>query len=312
MPNTILFTIDVEDWFQVENFKPYIPRDSWSSREFRFEKNVNRLLDLLDDNGATRDGQLLASSKRKATFFILGWLAKRMPGIVREIDERGHEVASHGYHHDLCSNLTVKAFRDDLLNSKKLLEDIVGKPVIGYRAPSFSVNNQSLEIISSCGYRYDASYNSFEMNNRYGKVKLGDGIKTGIAYRMSENFTELPLSNLKILDSVLPFAGGGFLRLYPFPVLKHGIKHILRTEKAYHFYIHPWEIDETQPRVHEAPFLSKFRHYINIRHNFEKLKKILKTFSYCSFLSCSEYLGTKIASNFCTDTQCLGKNFGSE
>jgi len=170
--NTILFTIDVADWFQVENFKPYIPYSTWDRLDLRVERNVHRILDLLDSVHSTCSPGAGCIDRPRATFFILGWIAERVPGMVREIHDRGHEVASHGYDHDLCNCLTADALKKDLTESKQLLEDIVGQPVVGYSAPNFSVNNQILNLIESCGYRYDASYNSFEMNARYGRVEL--------------------------------------------------------------------------------------------------------------------------------------------
>ena len=158
MSGTILITIDVEDWFQVENFKSLIPFSSWPSRELRVEKNTRQLLDIL--------------GHRRATFFILGWIAERLPGLVRDIHDQGHEVASHGYHHNLCNQQSVKELEKDLADSKKRLEDIIGASVVGYRAPSFSINEDVLKVIESCGYRYDSSFNSFAMHDRYGYFRL--------------------------------------------------------------------------------------------------------------------------------------------
>lgn len=291
MMSTILFTIDVEDWFQVENFKPYIPYSAWEKCELRVERNIHIILDLLD--GIQLPGAFGSSKygrKPKATFFILGWIAERLPGLVHEIAKRGHEVASHGFHHDLCSNLSNSALKNDLISSKKLLEDMVGQPVIGYRAPSFSIDNRILKLVNSSGYLYDASYNSFEMNRRYGKIDLDKTKKIGIAHEISDDFQEFPISNLKIFDHIIPFGGGGYFRLYPRFILNAGIKRILKSDQVYHFYIHPWEIDRGQPKVHHARFLSKFRHYINIGNNFDKLKKFLEEYRHCDFLSCRDYL----------------------
>ena len=155
---TFLFTVDVEDWFQVENFKPWIAPDTWSERELRVEHNVHRLLDLLDEF--------------PSTFFILGWVAEKLSHLIKEISERGHEVASHGFGHQLCHDINPTDLKQDLIRSKQLIEDLTGDEVAGYRAPSFSINAQAFEILEKCGYRYDSSYNSFEANPRYGHLDL--------------------------------------------------------------------------------------------------------------------------------------------
>ena len=219
-PHSIMITIDVEDWFQVENFKPYIPFSTWNSCELRVEKNVHKLLDLFDsitvsnsinttntinainfrDSGISKlKIQKVKLPRRvRATFFILGWIAERLPNLVKEVWDRGHEVASHGYNHELCGSINHKDLKQDLIKSKKLLEDITGSEIYGYRAPSFSINDDILQIIEDCGYRYDSSYNSFGLHGRYGKINLNGQPKKGIAYKISDSFYEIPISNLKI------------------------------------------------------------------------------------------------------------------
>ncbi len=278
MTDFILITIDVEDWFQVENFKEWIPFSSWASREMRVEKNTRALLDLLDF--------------RHATFFILGWLAERLPGLVREIHSRGHEVASHGYNHHLCNWQSRSDLTNDLSDSKKRLEDIIGVAVSGYRAPSFSIDNDILKIIESCGYRYDSSFNSFGMHERYGKADLSQFERKGIAVRLSENFYELPVSNVKLGNRILPWGGGGYFRLIPFPIFRAGVRQILKSDGAYLFYMHPWEIDPDQPRVNEASWSYKFRHYTNLKKTRAKLSAVFETFKEARFVSCKEFLAT--------------------
>ena len=221
MNHYFLLTIDVEDWFQVENFKQYIPFASWSSYELRVEKNTHRLLDLLDsvscqpsavssqpsdnlnqteshssqfniDHGpeSTDDRQ---DKKVRGTFFVLGWLAERLPNLVREIHSRGHEVASHGYYHNVCNEQSHEDLKADLCDCKKLLEDIIGAPVFGYRAPSFSINNDILKIIEECGYLYDSSYNSFSMHGRYGHLDLSRNCRRGIALKITSTKHQKPL-----------------------------------------------------------------------------------------------------------------------
>jgi hypothetical protein len=233
MKHSFLLTIDFEDWFQVENFKRYIPFDSWSFYEMRIEKNTHRLLDLLDSISVKQsliDNQhLVTSSKQqdfsihelkskvqnsasrtkylkpsnsinsinptntintknspKGTFFVLGWIAERLPHLIQEIYSRGHEVASHGYYHNLCNDQSHEDLKVDLCDSKSLLEDIIGNQVYGYRAPSFAVNNDILKIVEDCGYLYDSSYNYFSMHGRYGHLDLLQNESRGIALKISK------------------------------------------------------------------------------------------------------------------------------
>lgn len=272
----ILITVDVEDWFQVENFKPWIPFSSWQFLELRVEKNTHKLLDLFDF--------------RRATFFILGWIAERLPDLVREIHARGHEVASHGYNHRMCNRELPDILKKDLSDSKKRLEDIIGSAVTGYRAPSFSVNENVLKIIEECGYHYDSSFNSFAMHGRYGKVDLSSNQKKGIAIKVSDQFYEIPVSNLNIGKRVFPLGGGGYFRLIPFPFFRQGIRKILKQDGTYLFYMHPWEIDPDQPRVKDASASYKFRHYSNLKKTESKLSALFENFGYASFMTCRQYL----------------------
>ena len=235
------------------------------------------------------------SSKKniKATFFILGWLAERLPHLVREIQARGHEVASHGYNHNLCNKEDSKErLKQDLLDSKKLLEDIISAPVLGFRAPSFSISDDILKVIEECGYLYDSSFNSFAMHGRYGKILLNSYAKKGISYQLSNNFYELPISNLTLGKKgfVLPWGGGAYFRIIPFQIFKLGVENILKKENAYLFYMHPWEIDPDQPRVDKASSSCKFRHYINLKKTFLKLTRFIEYFGQCRFVSCRQYL----------------------
>ena len=324
MSYSILLTIDVEDWFQVENFKQCIPFPSWPRRELRVEKNTHLLLDLLDSqrsavssqhststNSTIKSNQssksCLRTSSPKATFFVLGWIAERLPDLVREIHSRGHEVASHGYLHNLCNQQSHEELKKDLIDSKKLLEDIIGAPIFGYRAPSFAINNDILKIIEDCGYLYDSSYNSFAMNKRYGHIDISQNGRKGIAIQISKTdhatstkssiinhqssiLYELPISNLKLGNQVVPWGGGGYFRLIPFPVFKMGVQSILKKENAYLFYMHPWEIDPEQPIVAKASKFFKFRHYINLDKTASKLLSFITAFKKCRFITCHNYL----------------------
>lgn len=359
MSSIILLTVDVEDWFQVENFKQCIPFSSWDKCELRVETNTHRILDLLDSQQSVVSDQQSAHSKAdprfltpdrrapiKATFFILGWLAKRLPHLVREIHSRGHEVASHGYYHNLCNQESLSVLKKDLSDSKKLIEDIIAAPVFGYRAPSFCVSHSVLKTIEDCGYLYDSSYNSFNMHSRYGYLDLSQNGRKGIAFQISNAFNglnersdrtnlkpsaatqlrsfssarkscrshelsavsydmplssspspepraqfyELPISNLQVGNHALPWGGGAYLRIIPFPLFKLGVQSILKKDGAYIFYMHPWEIDQEQPRVDEASMFLKFRHYINLNKTVSKLSMFLEAFNQCRFITCREYL----------------------
>lgn len=301
---SILLTVDVEDWFQVENLRTAFPHRGWTSCELRVERNVNRLLDLFDSslpgidkacgsNGHRSVGNFSTtpdSSRIRATFFVLGWIAERLPHLVREIHQRGHEVASHGYDHRLCSQYTASELRKDLTDSKALLEDIIGAQIHGYRAPSFSVSEELLGLLEGCGYCYDSSYNSFQFNHRYGNLDRLLSPSVGVASRHLSGLFELPISNLTLGPAVLPAGGGAYFRLIPSSVFRFLVRLILNRHKAYVFYIHPWEVDPDQPRVGELSSLSRFRHYTNLKSTMHRLSGLLETLSHCRFVTCKDYL----------------------
>lgn len=275
---SILITVDVENWFQVENLRPAFPIETWDSRELRIEESTHNLLNLFARHGI------------HATFFVLGWIADRLPHLVAEIQKFGHEIASHGYNHELCSGPVYTTLCDDLLRSKTLLEDISGRPVVGYRAPSFSVTHDLIDTLGELGFRYDSSYNNFTMNKRYGQVKSffqqgNDGYlvaKNGIA--------ELPISNLTLGGQTIPWGGGGYFRLYPPSVFFSGVSRILKDMDYYNFYCHPWEFDPDQPSASGIGVLSRFRHYLNLDKTLNRLDRFLHRFKDCNFVTCSQYL----------------------
>lgn len=278
----ILITVDVEDWFQVENFKGYIPFETWPERELRVERSTRELLDFLDRHNV------------RATFFVLGWLCEKIPGLVREIQARGHEIASHGHVHELCTRQSPKELRRDLADSKKSLEDTVGVPVTGYRAASFSITDDAVSALAECGYAYDSSYNSSGVNERHGKISMppvGEHCKAGgIAVRLPSGISELPISNLKAAGKIIPWGGGGYFRLIPSPLFRAGVRSILDDSGAYLFYMHPWEIDPGQPRVGEASAMFRFRHYLNLDRTLKKLEAFVAGFKDCRFITCAKYL----------------------
>ncbi|MCP4267531.1 MAG: DUF3473 domain-containing protein [Candidatus Brocadiaceae bacterium] len=277
--DNILITVDLEDWFQVENFKNSIPFSEWDTKEFRFEKNTRSLLEIFE------------KYKIKATFFILGWNAERVPELVREIHSQGHEIASHGYNHDLCTDMTTEDIREDLQKSKDILEDITGSPVYGYRAPSFSITENTISLLKEIGYTYDSSYNNFSLNHRHGTFDLSQYVKKSFAYKDSDGFWELPVSNLAIGNRTFPWGGGGYFRLLNRTLFRIGVQKILKKESRYMLYMHPWEIDPGQPRVSDAGFFFRFRHYFNLGKCRSKLNSFLGAFQDCRFLTCSQYLG---------------------
>jgi polysaccharide deacetylase family protein (PEP-CTERM system associated) len=312
-----LITIDVEDWFHVENFKSLIPFETWNHRELRIERNVHRLLDLFDSielppakrctagapkpinpnnpKNATNPTNTINARKPRATFFVLCWIAERVPQIVREIAARGHEVASHGCYHELPKKMASDSLSIELKDSRKRLEDTIGGPVVGFRAPSFAIDDGVLEAVAKSGYLYDSSYNSFSLHGRYGKISLNGQPQIGIARRVIDNLYELPISNLNLLGSVLPLGGGAYFRLFPFRFFRLGVNWIFKRDNAYLFYIHPWEIDPEQPRVTEASLHHKLRHYTMLSKTYDRLDKLIDSFKYCHFATCSQYLDAQDA-----------------
>ncbi|MCB2218501.1 MAG: DUF3473 domain-containing protein [Desulfobulbaceae bacterium] len=278
---TILLTIDVEDWFQVENFKAHISYDSWASRELRVEANTHELLDLFDT----------VEPNVKATFFVLAWIAQRCPDLIREIDRRGHEVASHGCNHELCYSMSADKLQEDLRRSRKILGELIGKEIWGYRAPSFSVSNETLGMVQAAGYRYDSSYNSYEGHGRYGTLQLPetDNYDRHI-YQMAPGFYEIPVSNLAFGKRVVPWGGGGYFRLLPLFVFLLGVSRIQKQNSSYVFYMHPWEIDAGQPRVNGAKASFRFRHYTNLGKTKDKLTRFLSANPNQRFLTCRQFL----------------------
>ncbi|MBN1871087.1 MAG: DUF3473 domain-containing protein [Candidatus Omnitrophica bacterium] len=296
-----ILTIDVEDYFQVENFKKVIASYDWDRIESRVVKNTEKILEILDRH------------KTKATFFVLGWIAERFPELVKRIHEGGHEIASHGYSHNLIYGDTIDAFEEDLRKARHILENITGEPVLGYRAPSYSITKDSLwalDVLKDKNYVYDSSIFPI-YHDRGGLVKaprypyrveiasprsLGarnDVLK--IARNDEEGgLWEFPLSTAKILGRNLPFSGGGYFRLLPYGIVKRSIKRINNERQPAVIYLHPWEFDPEQPRI-KADAVSKFRHYVNLSKTESKLESLLRDFK---FTSIREYLRSVLGERF--------------
>ncbi len=257
-------TIDVEDYFQVSAFAPYIRRDEWDSRECRVERNVERIL------------ALLAERDVKATFFTLGWIAERYPQLVRRIVEGGHELASHGYGHQRASELGRAEFADDITRAKKILEDLGGVSVQGYRAPSFSIGTANLwafDALAQAGYRYSSSIYPIR-HDHYG---MPDSPR--FAYRLGNGLLEVPVTTLRMFNRNLPSSGGGYFRLLPYPLSRWMIGKVNRDDgEPAVFYFHPWEIDAGQPRVAGIDPKTRFRHYVNIPRMESRLQSLLADF----------------------------------
>jgi polysaccharide deacetylase family protein (PEP-CTERM system associated) len=256
-------SIDVEDWFHVENLKSAIPRGSWDGRELRVEANTDRMLAMLAEHGA------------RSTFFVLGWVAERCPDLVRRIAAAGHEVASHGYGHQLLGELTPDSFREDVARSKAMLEDLSGQAVVGYRAPSFSITDWAIPVLRELGFRYDSSAFPTVAHDRYGKL-AGVSAKQAIA-ELEGGVQEVCISCLTVGSVALPWGGGGYFRLVPYPAFRRGVARIA-AERPYVFYLHPWEIDPGQPRVPDLPALHRLRHYVGINRARDRWGSLLADF----------------------------------
>lgn len=261
-------TIDVEDYFQVAALAEAVRREDWHSMEYRVEANTQRILSLLDRH------------KARATFFTLGWVAEKSPELVRLIRKEGHEIASHGYSHQLIYNQTPEVFREETRRSKAVLENITGEPITGYRAASYSITNESrwaLDILAEEGFAWDSSIFPVH-HDRYGMPgtpRWPHTLTTDKGYKLAE----FPLSTLKLPGYTLPIAGGGYFRLFPYWFSRWGLGSINRQGEPFVFYLHPWEVDPGQPRL-DVKWFSRFRHYNNLDVCEERLSKLLGHFPF--------------------------------
>jgi len=261
------FTVDVEEYFQVSALEPFAPRAQWELLPRRLDVGLHPLLDLLSEHGAL------------ATFFVLGWVGDRAPALVREIAERGHEVASHGSDHRRVTTITPDEFRDSVRSSKHLLEDITGKAVFGYRAPSFSIvrgGEWALEILVEEKYRYDSSL--FPVRRKgYGFVGgKRDPYRLQLA---SGTLDEIPPATVNVGRAIFPAAGGAYFRHLPYALVHSALLSAERRGVPGTFYIHPWELDPDQPRI-AAPFLTRLRHYGGLARTIPRLKRLLSSFQF--------------------------------
>lgn len=262
-------TVDVEDYFHVAALSEAIPRSEWDRMEYRAEASTHRLLQLFAEHGI------------KATFFVLGWVAKRSPNLVREIQSAGHEIASHGMSHKLVYNQTPEEFYAETRDAKALLEDIAGAPVYGYRASTYSITRRSLwalDTLCDLDFKYDSSI--FPI--RHDKYGIPDAPQAPSVIRApnGKNIVEFPMSTARLWGVRLPVSGGGYFRLLPYALTRAGLNKLNRKlRRPFVFYLHPWEIDPEQPRIN-AGALSRFRHYTNLDRCESRLRQLLGDFSF--------------------------------
>ena len=258
-----LLTFDIEDWFQVENLRPLFPPERWETIPRRVAEATRRVL------------KLLAEHRIRSTFFVLGWVAEREPELVREIADGGHEIACHGYGHVMPMKLTPMQFRDDVLRAKETLEEIGGQEVVGYRAPSFSIDRERLAILEGCGFHYDSSHHPFGLHDRYGRLgDLGSPVAPGM-YVLGDQMVELELPVEQVGGLSLPVSGGGYFRLYPAAFFRRLVMRTIARRGSYLMYLHSWEFDAGQPRVRGAGPTRAARHYVNLKRTLPRMRQLI-------------------------------------
>jgi len=260
-------SVDVEDYFQVSAFEPYVARAAWDAQPCRVEQNVDRILALFEEHRVT------------ATFFTLGWVAERYPALVRRMIEAGHELASHGWAHVRVTQQTAPQFREDVLRTKHLLEDVSGQAVLGYRAASYSIgetNLWALEVLAETGHRYSSSIFPIR-HDLYG---MPDAPR--FAFRPdSADLVEFPVTTVRFAGRNLPCGGGGWFRLVPYAGMRWALRRVNRVDgQPAIFYFHPWEIDPQQPRQAGLDRKTRFRHYLNLDRMETRLQRLLADFEW--------------------------------
>ena len=262
-----VLTFDVEEHFQVAAFWSAARRGQWDQLSSRVERNTRKISDLLLEHST------------RATFFVLGWVAERHPDLVKDLAQQGHEIASHGYGHELVSTQTPAQFREDVRRSKQILEDLIGRQVVGYRAPSFSISSRTewaISVLIEEGYRYDSS-----IYNRFRSAQVSKAIDTETYQLETKAGTiwEVSPSTMNACGLQLPVAGGGYFRLFPYAASRMFLKNLERQGSQLVMYLHPWELDPEQPRM-DGPMLSKVRHYLNLGKTEQRLRWLLRDFSF--------------------------------
>ena len=260
-------SFDIEEHFQVAAFDCAARRRHWNTQESRVERNTDVILDILDKRGV------------KATMFVLGWVAERHKALVKRIVDTGHELASHGYAHELITAQTPHIFREDVRRAKKVLEDIGGKAVLGYRAPTFSIikgTEWALPVLVEEGYRYDSSIFP-TVHDSYGMSGANPAIHT--LETDSGPIIEVPPSVCDLAGLKIPVAGGGYFRLFPYSFMKKLLRRVEAQGQPLIMYLHPWELDPDQPRM-RGSLLSRFRHYLNLEKVHGRLTQLMQDFSF--------------------------------
>lgn len=261
-------TVDVEDYFQVSAFEPYIERSAWEHLPSRVERNVDRILGLF------------AEQNVKATFFTLGWIAERHPDLVRRIVAAGHEIASHGWSHIRVINQRSADFRQDVIRTRAFLEDLSGQQVKGYRAASYSIgagNLWALEILQETGHLYSSSIYPIR-HDLYG---MPEAPRFPFHPNGADGLLEIPLTTVELLERKLPCGGGGWFRLLPYRLTRQALRRVnQRDGQACVFYFHPWEIDPQQPRTPGINLKTRFRHYLNLNRMEPRLRNLLQDFDW--------------------------------
>lgn len=262
------FTVDVEEYFHPTAMSPHFPMEGWDGLERRSPAVVDRLLAFLDAHGV------------RGTFFIVGWLAEREPGMVRAIAEAGHEIASHGYEHDLVMNLGPDGFRASVRRSRAVLEDIAGTTVAGYRAPSFSITpglEWAFDVLLEEGYRYDASLFPISQHPTYGYPQASrDPFRIE---RSAGVLGEFPSTTARILGSTLPASGGAYFRILPYGLVRRGLRQAEARGACGMFYIHPWELDDFVPEV-DAPRLQMIRTFLGRTRTWARMERLFADFRF--------------------------------
>jgi len=274
MKNAI--SVDLEDWFCVHNLQGVIRREDWDSCELRVDESTRRLIALFDKH------------QIKATFFVLGWVAERLPELIKELEDRGHEIAIHGYNHLLLTEITPREFDEDLERALEVIArcGIRSQP-LGFRAPSFtmvkSTKEWALPLLEKYQFKYDSSVFPIGFHPDYGMVEA-----PLIPYKITPDLHEFPMSCLEIMGRRFPFSGGGYFRLFPYAYTKFCMRKVNDQGRPAVFYLHPWELDPGQPRIKNLSFSKRFRHYRNIDQTEKRLDQLLQDFK---FTTVREVLG---------------------
>lgn len=267
-PTRNAMTVDVEDYFQVSAFEPYIERSAWERTPTRVEHNVERILALFEEQDV------------KGTFFTLGWIAERHPEMVRRIVAGGHEIASHGWAHVRVTKQQPEEFRQDVIRTRGFLEDLSGQRVKGYRAASYSIGSDNLwalEILQETGHLYSSSIYPIH-HDLYG---MPEAPRFPFWPNGADGLLEIPVTTVELMARKLPCGGGGYFRLLPYGLSRWALRRVNRYDgQACVFYFHPWEIDPDQPRTPSIDLKTRFRHYLNLSRMEPRLRRLLQDFSW--------------------------------